>query len=589
MDVAQAFTDNAALRDKVWNIINLTQANQLFVHSSQLDVQYKEKDGKKDVIATRPVPEILTVCVLNALVPNSSMLLVGGHGGAKTTLVKLLGRMFTGKPLDEIEEGILRGHPQLTEEKILATLDLPKLMKGEEVVKWRSFVQDFWKIIDEVNRMTPYAQNILLSLLAEQRVKFYDASYPVSQFCLFATMNPQDAGTFDLPIPFLDRFGISLPFSMPTTNDLSLILKSKDTKLFGYDEFMQVPAILSIEDMMRIWRLVDAQKIDEEAEDFIQAIVREFSVCDRINKGVSSEKEVGPDLCADCHFNTAKVVCNKVTTILSVRAAKDMQRYVKALAWLMGVPADIYLVLTVAPYIVQHRVKYVQTESSQAPYFGDKMRFTRALLEVVRDRFAQRMKAINIMKAIKKGVSPEDALDDLASFAKNDLVVKADFVPVAKVYLDERYRNYLKRIEDAYKAKDVNTLLDMKRDLFNDAEMLNKGELLTNIGLHLETLTKDSYTFSFAKWRDQIWADIATEFHFLEPELRKSLTMQTQKQMRTKDSIIGLIVTGREDDSQVSLDISGGNDALLIKDILVRAGVYHEGDLQVPRKRDRGG
>jgi MoxR-like ATPase len=438
--------------------------------------------------------------VLNALVPNSSMLLVGGHGGAKTTLVKLLGRMFTGKPLDKIEEGILRGHPQLTEEKILATLDLPKLMKGEEVVKWRSFVQDFWKIIDEVNRMTPYAQNILLSLLAEQRVKFYDASYPVSQFCLFATMNPQDAGTFDLPVPFLDRFGISLPFSMPTTNDLSLILKSKDTKLFGYDEFMQVPAILSVEEMMRIWRLVDAQKINEEAEDFIHAIVREFSVCDRINKGVSSEKEVGPDLCADCHLNTTKVVCNKVTTILSVRAAKDLQRYVKALAWLMGVPADIYMVMTVAPYVVQHRVKYVSNEISQGPYFGDKMRFTRALLGVVRDRFLLRKEAMDIMKAIKKGEAPDDAIDVLDAYAKNDLVVRTDYVPVAKVYLDERYRGYLKRIVVAYDAKDIDGLLEMQGDLFKDNEILNKGELLTEIGIKLEYLTKDSYTFPVSKF-----------------------------------------------------------------------------------------
>ncbi len=587
MDVAQTFNDNSELREKVWNIINLTQANQLFVHSSQLDVQYKEKDGKKERVATRPVPEILTVCVLNALVPNSSMLLVGGHGGAKTTLIKLLGRMFTGKSLDDIEEGILRGHPQLTEEKILATLDLPKLMKGEEVVKWRKFVQDFWKIIDEVNRMTPYAQNILLSLLAEQRVKFYDASYPVSQFCLFATMNPQDAGTFDLPVPFLDRFGISLPFSMPTTNDLSLILKSKDTKLFGYDEFMQVPAILTVEEMMRIWRLVDAQKISEEAEDFIHAIVREFSVCDRINKGVSSEKEVGPDLCADCHLNTTKVVCNKVTTILSVRAAKDMQRYVKALAWLMGVPADIYMVMTVAPYIIQHRVKYVSNEITQGPYFGDKMRFTRMLLGIVRDRFLLRREAMDIMNAIKRGEAGDDALDTLAAYAKNDLVVKTDFLPVAKVYLDERYRGYLKRIEDAYGAKNIDSLLDMKRDLYNDTEMLNKGELLTKIGIYLDILTQRTYKFSYAKWRDQIWAEIAVEFHFLEPVLRESLKTPLQKQMRTKDSTIGLSVTGREDDSEVFLDISGGNDALMIKEILVRAGVYKDEDL-LPRKRGKG-
>jgi len=39
----------------------------------------------------------------------------------------------------------------------------------EEVVR-RQFVTNFWKIIDEVNRLTPYAQDILLCLLAEGKI-----------------------------------------------------------------------------------------------------------------------------------------------------------------------------------------------------------------------------------------------------------------------------------------------------------------------------------------------------------------------------------------------------------------------------------
>ncbi|NMC07033.1 MAG: hypothetical protein GYA24_17585, partial [Candidatus Lokiarchaeota archaeon] len=205
----------------------------------------------------------------------------------------------------------------------------------------------------------------------------------------------------------------------------------------------------------------------------------------------------------------------------------------------------------------------------------------------VRDRFLLRKDAMDIVKDIKKGSASKSALETLEAYAVNDLVVRIDYVPVAKVYLDDRYRDYLKRVEGAYEARDIDALLGMKRDLYNDTEMLNKGELLTKIGIYLETLTRSSYLFSFAKWRDQIWAEIATEFHFLEPELRKSLTSPMQKQMRTKDSTIELSVTGREDDSEVSLDISGGNDAITIKDILVKAGVYHEEDL-VPRKKGRG-
>ncbi|TFF83753.1 MAG: hypothetical protein EU552_02745 [Promethearchaeota archaeon] len=191
-----AIGEEESLRKKVWNTINLIQANQLFVHSKNLRVKYYVKDKKKTSV--KILPEILSLCVLNALVPNSAMLLVGGHGGGKTTLVKLLGRMFTGMRLDEIESSIVRGHPQLTEEKLTGTLKLGKLMKdGVEEVVWRQFITSFWKIIDEVNRLTPYSQDILLSLLAEGKVKYYDAITTIEKYTLYATINPQDVGTFE--------------------------------------------------------------------------------------------------------------------------------------------------------------------------------------------------------------------------------------------------------------------------------------------------------------------------------------------------------------------------------------------------------
>jgi DNA replication protein DnaC len=95
------------LRKKVWKIINIIQANQIFVHSKHFNVHFLDDNGKSQV---KVLPEVLTLCVLNAIVPNSAILLVGGHGGGKTTLVKALGRMFTGDSLNEIENSIVRGH-----------------------------------------------------------------------------------------------------------------------------------------------------------------------------------------------------------------------------------------------------------------------------------------------------------------------------------------------------------------------------------------------------------------------------------------------------------------------------------------------
>ena len=180
------------LRDLVTNVIATVESRGLFVHSRDLEIRYKPSSSK-DTTKIARFPLIVGSCVLNALVPRSAMLLVGGHGGGKTTLVKLLGRMMTGKSLEEIEDAILRGHPQLTEEKIVATLKPGPLMKdGLEVVVWRSFITGFWKIIDEVNRLTPHAQNILLSLLAEGEVKYYDNVRRCEEYCLYATLNPAD-------------------------------------------------------------------------------------------------------------------------------------------------------------------------------------------------------------------------------------------------------------------------------------------------------------------------------------------------------------------------------------------------------------
>jgi MoxR-like ATPase len=189
-------TEEGELRKKVWKIINLIQANQLFVHSQNLEIKFLNEESQK--IKVKTLSEILTICILNALVPNSAMFLIGGHGGGKTTICKVLGRMFTGNSLDEIEHSIIRGHPQLTEEKLVGTLKLGKLIHdGEEEVIWRQFILNFWKIIDEVNRLTPYAQDILLSLLAEGTVKYYDSITNISKYCLYATINPQDVGTFE--------------------------------------------------------------------------------------------------------------------------------------------------------------------------------------------------------------------------------------------------------------------------------------------------------------------------------------------------------------------------------------------------------
>lgn len=555
------------LRKKIWKIINIIQANQLFVHSKNITVKYSSGKSKKS--KTQALPEILTLCVLNALVSNSAMILVGGHGGGKTTLVKLLGRLFTSNSLNEIENSIIRGHPQLTEEKLIGTLKLGKLMhEGVEEVVWRDFIKNFWKIIDEVNRLTPYAQDILLSLLAEGTVKYYDEITTISKYCLYATINPQDVGTFELSEPFLDRFGISAPISMPISHDLQLILSGKDEKYAGYDELVQVPKILTIDELMEIWYHVNKVDFTPNVNKYIHAIVREFTLCARIDKGNIDNQKPSTGLCSGCHFNTAQNVCNKIDSILSVRVAKDLLRYSKALAWLLGIKeVDVNIVNTIAPYVISHRIAYAPRELEKAPYFGNKYAFTINLLELVQKRFKTRNPCYLITERFREGNPKQADLTELKKFQKNDLIVKFDLIPFVESINNKTYSELAQKIISAGKTGNINELAKIRNSLIENIDFPNRGDLINWCNRELYKQTVTDYVFKFYHQKE-IWADIASEFSNLDEPLKEAFSKRQTKQVRTEDLLIEINVTGTNDDSLVNIQISGGSDALKLRELL---------------------
>ncbi|MFW9900751.1 MAG: AAA family ATPase, partial [Candidatus Thorarchaeota archaeon] len=506
---------------------------------------------------------------LNAIVPNSAMLLIGGHGGGKTTLVKYLGRMFTASSLSDIENSIIRGHPQLTEEKLIGTLKLGKLMKeGEEEVVWRQFVTNFWKIIDEVNRLTPYAQDILLSLLAEGTVKYYDSITTINKFCLFATINPHDIGTFELSQPFLDRFGISVPISMPGSHDLQLILTGKDEKYSGMDELIQVPEILTIDDLMEIWYYVNRISFTPEVNNYIHAIIREFTLCARVDKGNTEDLKPSTGLCSGCHFNTTQNICNKIDSILSVRVAKDLLRYSKALAWLLGLnKIDVNIVNTIAPYVISHRVIYVKREIDKAPYFGNKYEFSNNILKTIQKRFKNREVCYKITDRFRGGTPKDNDLQELKKFEKNDLIVKYDLIPFVNSVNNKDYPPIAQQIQDSAKNGDINKLAEIRNNLLEEIDFPNRGDLIEWCNRELFKQTVTDYVIKYAYWKE-VWADIAAEFSNLDQPLKEAFSQRQTKQIRTEDMLIEINVTGIKEDSLVNIQVSGGSEALRLRSIL---------------------
>jgi MoxR-like ATPase len=80
--------------------------------------------GRKDLaVGKQRVNALLFFTLANACLRGRCVLLYGGMGANKTTLVNLLGTSFLSMTLDEVEDMMVTGHPEQTEEKIVGFLD----------------------------------------------------------------------------------------------------------------------------------------------------------------------------------------------------------------------------------------------------------------------------------------------------------------------------------------------------------------------------------------------------------------------------------------------------------------------------------
>ncbi|MFW9996363.1 MAG: AAA family ATPase [Candidatus Odinarchaeota archaeon] len=559
------------LRSKVLRVINTIEENNLYIHSRRLEV--------KTVDGTIKLPLVSTLCVLNSLVPRSAMLLSGGYGGGKTSIVTLLGRMLTSQPLKKIQEGILRGHPNLTEEKMIATLEPgPLLNRGEQIVAWRDFVKVKWKIVDEVNRLSEYNQNILLSLLAEGRIKYYDQVYDAEDFTLYATLNPGGTGTFKLGIPFLDRFALSLPITSPTLSDNEIIIQGQDEKLFGYDEMYQVPAVVTFSELNEIKLMVEKIPITGIAEQFIHALIRETTICIRAEKTLVYEtvgREIGGRMCDSCHWNVQKSICNKIITPLSTRALKDLKRFAKALAWLCdSKETDLNHVIALTPYVIAHRALFVEKELDDTPYWGDKHAFANWLVEQAYTNFITRKSINQILQNFIQGLGTAVMLKTLEQKARVDLLTAQDILPTCSEMNSDEYKGLVKNLRKALDKRDITSIQSIKNDLLTRPDFPQRPRFLQQISDFIYDFDPNFFKLTLDQWKNLL-PNIVAEFPGLNDHLLETTDPPCRKLIRTESMQLEILVDdakdnyeGNEGDSYVYVTVSGSKDASTVKNLL---------------------
>ena len=459
----------------------------LYVHNDELpDIKFSSPSLK-----TRKVYLVETLAVINALVDRGTMLLYGGHGGGKTTLAKYLGQVFHKLSKDSIENCILRGHPQLTEEKILGSLDIAQLTRAKELnadkkvdVVWNDFVDSPWKIIDELNRLSPYAQNILLSLLAESSVKYHNESKRLPNFSLYATMNPKDEGNFIMSLPFLDRFALALPITMPDYESLSTIGKEKDKS----NKLDNLASYLIDFDLKKAQDEVRELKYSEEAELLINIIISSYRICDRISKESNDTITVEKGLCNNCRYNVTEKACNKIVYPLSVRVKEDLYRYGKALAWFLGdSEVELKHIKVLAPFMIWHRSslsKPFKKEISESRFdagvfsLNIELESTRDIIEMICSEFEGLLPLLQTFEKVKKGKLHPQEFNEFVKIIKDDrnnfLVTKKEIVPVLEESYIPVYQEITTFNDRIDATNDIQKLNDIKSELSDRYDIPNR-------------------------------------------------------------------------------------------------------------------
>jgi len=389
--------------------------------------------GRKDLsIGEENVNAQLYFPLANACLRGRAVLLYGGMGANKTTLVNLLGSSFLALDLDEVENLMVTGHPEQTEEKIIGFLDPRQWSRegSETSVLWTPWARSRWKLINEINRFPSGKQNLFLEILQKRKIGYAGQIIEPGDTCYFATMNPEFSATYPLDEALLDRISVCVPAQQPdflaglalAEREKSVLELAKSLPRFTPQEFDALPD------------LVAAVRLSSRVELAILCLLRDFTLCERApgyDKTQLSGARPSLGLCPGCHYyNNPESLCWQVDEGLSDRVRQDLRDFCRALVFLLNRDADVDVLRAVAPYVIWHRLTPVRSALERPPYYGArKLAFVSELVEKSINRTLNERSEMNLLfsQAVDGEIDAGKAVQELSAF--DDPIARMDFIP----------------------------------------------------------------------------------------------------------------------------------------------------------------
>jgi MoxR-like ATPase len=390
--------------------------------------------GRKDLAVGRQrVNALLFFSLANACLRGRAVLLYGGMGANKTTLVNLLGSSFLSMNLDEVEDMMVTGHPEQTEEKIVGFLDPRQWTRagaGPAQVLWTAWAKSNWKLINEINRFPSGKQNLFLEILQKKKISYAGQLCKPGDTCYFATMNPEFSATYPLDEALLDRISACVPAAQPDFL-AGLLLSEREHNVL--DLAGMLPR-LTPQEFMSLPEKVAEKPLASQVELAILCLIRDFTLCERApayDKTQLSGSKPSLGLCSGCHYhNNPEAICWQVDEGLSDRVRQDLRAFCRAFAYLLDRDADLPVLKAIAPYIIWHRTTPLRSALERPPYFGaGKLAYVAELVEKSINRTMNERAEMNLIfsRAMDGELAVAKALEELSTF--DDPIARLDFIP----------------------------------------------------------------------------------------------------------------------------------------------------------------
>lgn len=354
--------------------------------------------GDETLKLDKPYNPLVLFTILTSFL-NGKELIFGDYGSGKTTSAERISSLTKAVPLEFIQASTIHGHPEQTEEKLKATLDLAALEKeGKEVIRWKLLPFSPAIIIDEINRLPVGKQSMLLNEV-DRNIWSYRGETLIFQEgkSFFGTINYQDAGTTLLIPPLLDRFDIAVETTMLHPVRKRLVRRGVDDSILR-DPKLAKEMIDYIMEMNLSEKSEDIIKYVNEVSDSFREVIEERAREMGFNLNIPSREEIdgirreiesypissdfelfldylGQEVychmgmhkdfskCSGCHY--ANYICSDIYTI-SNRAEKSVTLYSKALAWWEGDgEADILHLVSILPFALWHRTEISDRKRSE--------------------------------------------------------------------------------------------------------------------------------------------------------------------------------------------------------------------------------